>query len=159
MPNDIHISDLDSTDRKILAALQSDGRMTNAHLAKKVGLSPAACHTRVRTLERSGIIAAYVALLDPKATGRAQSIFVQITLNSQSRKELSEFERQVVKSAHVRQCHLMTGDYDYLLELIVRDSEEYEKLHHDFLTCLPNVARINSSFALRTVRRTTVTPL
>jgi Lrp/AsnC family transcriptional regulator, leucine-responsive regulatory protein len=159
MPRKLPATGLDASDRRILGVLQKEGRVSNVDLARQVGLSPAACHARVKRLEEVGVIDAYVALLNPSHLGRAQSVFVQISLTAQSGTALEAFERQVVRSPFVRQCHLMSGSYDYLIEVMVRDAQEYERLHHDFLTVLPNVARVTSSFALRTVRRTTEAPI
>ncbi len=150
---------VDTIDRRILGLLQNDGRMSNANLAEAVGLSAAACHARVKALESAGVIDRYVALLSPKHTGRSQTVFVHITLSSQTSKALAEFEQAVSRSTHIQQCHLMSGEDDYLLQVIVRDATEFEELHHGFLTCLPHVARVSSSFALRAVRRTTRVPL
>lgn len=159
MPKDLHEKSIDAVDRRILRVLQSDGRITNADLSQAVGLSPAACHARVKALETAGVIDRYVALLNPKTTGRSQTVFVHITLSSQTSKALSEFEHAVTRSSYIQQCHLMSGDDDYLLQVIVRNASEFEELHHDFLTCLPHVARVSSNFALRAVRRTTAIPL
>lgn len=150
---------IDAMDRSILRALQSDGRITNADLAERVALSPAACHKRVRRLETIGAIRRYVALIDPKVSGLTQIVFVQITLERQDNEDIEAFERAVITHPQIVSCHLMTGGYDYLLHLLVRDAEDYEKIHRGVLTRLPGVARINSAFAIREVRRTTAVPI
>ena len=143
----------------MLRVLQVDGRITNADLAERVGLSPAACHKRLRRLETIGAIRQYVALVNPTVCGRSQIVFVQITLERQDNEDLEAFERAVVAHPQIIECHLMTGGYDYLVHLLVRDAEDYERIHRGVLTRLPGVARINSSFAIREVRRTTAAPI
>jgi len=150
---------IDTIDHAILSRLQTDGRISNADLAAIVGLSPSACLRRVRALEESGVIENYVALLNLGASGRPQSVFVQITLHSQESHDLEAFEREVVAQRQVMECYLMTGDADYLLRVIVRDAAEYEGLHRHFLTRLPGVDRVKSSFALRTLIKKTQIPL
>ena len=159
MAKEISPHSIDTTDRSILRVLQSDGRITNTDLAERVALSPAACHKRLRRLETIGAIKQYVALIDPRVTGRSQNVFVQITLERQDNEDLEAFERAIANHAQIIQCHLMTGGYDYLLHLLVRDVEDYERIHRGVLTRLPGVARINSSFAIREVRRTTAAPI
>jgi len=159
MPKDLSSQSVDATDRSILRLLQSDGRMTNADLAERVSLSPAACHKRLRRLEAIGAIRQYVALINPKVCGRSQIVFVQITLERQDSEDLEAFERAVIAQPQILECHLMTGGFDYLLHLLVRDAEDYERIHRQVLTRLPKVARITSSFAIREVRRTTAIPI
>jgi Lrp/AsnC family leucine-responsive transcriptional regulator len=143
--------ELDRTDRRILALLQQDGRLTNAALAEQVHLSPSACLRRVQRLEQEGVIAGYTAVLDPASVGRATQVFVEIGLNSQREDALAAFERAVRDCPDIRECHLMSGGSDYLLRVAVDNTQEYERIHKQHLSRLPNVARIRSSFALRTV--------
>ncbi|WP_109355572.1 Lrp/AsnC family transcriptional regulator [Sphingorhabdus sp. EL138] len=157
--NIIDESSIDRMDRKLLNVLQKDGRITNANLSDCVGLSPAACHQRVKRLQNDGIIQIYTAILDRRISGCSQSAFVHITLSSQDHDTIEAFEAEVVKCANIIECHLMTGDYDYLLHVIVRDATEYEQLHRNVLTSLPGVDHLTSSFALRAVCRTTEIPL
>jgi Lrp/AsnC family leucine-responsive transcriptional regulator len=103
------MSEFDATDRRILAALQKDGRMTNADLSDAANLSPSACHRRVQRLEQEGIIAAYVALLDARKLGRPTTVFVEITLSGQADEVLEAFEREVKRVPDVLECHLMAG--------------------------------------------------
>ncbi|TNE37891.1 MAG: Lrp/AsnC family transcriptional regulator [Alphaproteobacteria bacterium] len=151
--------DFDAIDRSILHQLQNQGRMSNADLADRVGLSPSACLRRVRQLEDSGIIQDYVALLNQDMTRRSQNVFVQITLKSQEGHDLEAFEAQVNDCPEVMECYLMSGDQDYILRVIVKDAQDYERLHREFLTRLPGVDRVRSSFALRTVRKKTELPI
>lgn len=150
---------LDDTDRRILAALQRAGRMSHADLSDKVNLSPSACHRRVQRLEQTGVIKDYVALLNPRSVGRQTTVFVEITLLSQSEDVLDGFERAVSRLPEVLECHLMAGTADYLLKVAVEDSEDFARLHRRSLSTLPGVAKMQSSFALRTVRHTTALPV
>ena len=151
--------EIDTLDHAILGALQENGRISNADLAQLVGLSQSACLRRVRTLENGGIIEGYAALLNQAVSGRPQSVFVQITLVSQEGHDLEEFEAHVIERPEVMECYLMTGDADYLLRVIVKDAADYERLHREFLTRLPGVDRVKSSFALRVVRKRSAIPL
>ena len=146
---------LDATDRRILTVLQKDGRITNADLSERVNLSPSACHRRVQRLEEEGFIAAYVALLDARRMGRPTTVFVEITLQSQSDEVLDAFETAVARVPDLLECHLMAGSADYLLKIAVADTEDFARIHRQWLTRLPGVANMQSSFALRTVVRTT----
>lgn len=147
--------ELDKTDRKILALLQADGRITNAELAQRVNLSPSASLRRVQRLEEAGIIAGYVALVSQDAVGRPTSIFVEVTLKTQSEEALKAFERAVRGCADIMECYLMSGDADYLIRVVAADTQDFERIHKQHLTRLPGVARIRSSFALRAVCKKT----
>lgn len=149
------MSDLDATDRRILTVLQKDGRITNAELSERINLSPSACHRRVQRLEEEGFIASYVALLDARRMGRPTTVFVEITLQSQSDEVLDAFEREVARVPDMLECHLMAGTADYLLKILAQDTEDFARIHRQYLTRLPGVAQMQSSFALRTVFKTT----
>ena len=151
--------DIDTVDRAILRELQIDGRMTNAELAERVNLSPSACFRRVRILEDKGIIEGYTAILNQTACGRGQNVLVSVTLRSQDSDDLEAFETEISRHPQVMECYLMSGDSDYHIRVIVSDAPDYERLHRDVLTKLPGVDRVRSSFALRTVRKTTALPL
>lgn len=150
---------LDATDRRILAALQKAGRMTNAELSERVNLSPSACHRRVQRLEAEGFIRDYVALLDERKLGRATTVFVEITLSGQADEVLEAFEKGVKRIPDVLECHLMAGTADYLLKVVAQDTEDFARIHRQHLARLPGVAQMHSSFALRTVSRTTAIPV
>ena len=152
-------ANLDRIDRSILHWLQRDGRLSNAALAGHVNLSESACLRRVKALEQSGYLCNYVGLVDQALAGYPDNVFVQITLHSQQQDDLAEFESEVAKLPEVMECHLMSGDADYLLRVIVADARDYERLHSQFLTRLPGVARVHSSFALRTVIKKTEVPI
>jgi Lrp/AsnC family leucine-responsive transcriptional regulator len=147
--------DLDATDRRILTVLQKNGRITNADLSEVVNLSPSACHRRVQRLEEEGFIAAYVALLDTRKLGRMTTVFVEITLQSQAEDLLDAFEREVARVPDLLECHLMAGTADYLLKIMAEDTEDFARIHRQHLSRLPGVRQMQSSFALRTVVRTT----
>ena len=151
--------ELDRYDRAILKLLQHDARITNSSLAEKVSLSESACLRRVRALEESGLIESYTTVLNQQKAGFPVNVFVNITLDRQTQAGLEAFETAVRKLPEVMECYLMTGDYDYLLRLVVADLTDFERIHNQCLTRLPSVARIHSSFAVRTVTRTTAVPL
>ena len=142
---------LDRIDRRVLALLQADGRLSNTQLSAQVGLSQSACLRRVQRLERLGVIEGYGARLSPAALGRSETVFIELTLDSQSESALEAFERAVAVSPDVLECHLIAGDYDYLLRVAVASTAEYERVHRRQLATLPHVARIRSLFALRRV--------
>ncbi|MGI9326061.1 MAG: Lrp/AsnC family transcriptional regulator [Pseudomonadales bacterium] len=150
---------IDRADRKILEAIQTNGRITNQGLAERAQLSESACLRRVRRLENSGLIRGYVAILDQEQAGYPDNVFVRITLVSQQQSDLQSFEAAVADLPEVMECYLMSGDSDYLLRVIVADARDYERLHSQFLTRLPGVDRVHSSFALRTVTKRTQLPV
>ena len=147
--------ELDATDRRILTVLQKDARITNADLSEQVTLSPSACHRRVQRLEEDGYIAAYVALLNARKMGRPTVVYVEITLQSQAEDLLDAFEREVAKVPDILECHLMAGSADYLIKIMAEDTEDFARIHRRFLSRLPGVRQMQSSFALRTVVQTT----
>ena len=153
------IADIDATDRRILAALQGDGRMTNADLAARVHLSASGCHRRVRRLEEAGVIRDYVALLDARRLGRPTTVFVEITLSGQGDAVLDAFEKAVRAIPDVLECHLMAGTADYLLKVLAADTDDFARIHRQHLARLPGVAQMQSSFSLRTVVQTTALPV
>ena len=146
-------------DLAILRALQRNGRMTNAELSDKVHLSPSACHRRVQRLEQSGAIRNYVALLNTRAVSLVTTVFVEIRLSGQADEILDAFEKAVARVPDVLECHLMAGTADYLLKVVARDSEDFARIHRQHLARLPGVAQMQSSFALKTVFKTTALPL
>ncbi len=149
------LSELDATDRRILNVLQKQGRITNAELSEQVNLSPSACHRRVERLETDGFIAGYVALVDARRLGRPTTVFVEITLQGQADDLLDAFEREVARVPDILECHLMAGTADYLLKIMAEDTEDFARIHRQHLSRLPGVRQMQSSFALRTVVKTT----
>ena len=150
---------LDSVDITILTELQDHGRLTNAELAERVGLSASAYHRRVKALEQAGVIDRYVAILSEKALGRGITVYVQVTLDNQKRETLVAFEEAVETVPEVMECYLMSGDADYLVRVLVRDANDYERVHREVLSGLPGVARLVSSFTIRRVFSRTTMPV
>ena len=143
---------LDDIDRKILAELQQDARLSNVELAKRVGLSPSPCLARVRVLEEAGVIGRYVALVNPDAIGLGVNVFIQVTLERQIERALKSFEARMHTFSEVMECYLMTGDSDYLIRILVRDNSEVERFIVQHLSTIDGVANIKSSFALKQVK-------
>lgn len=152
-------TELDATDRRILAILQKEGRITNADLSGRVHLSPSACHRRVQRLEEQGYIAGFVALVNARKLRRSTTAFVEITLSGQADELLEAFEKAVARVPDILECHLMAGTADYLLKVVAEDTEDFARIHRQHLARLPGVAQMHSSFALRTVRQTTAIPV
>lgn len=150
---------LDSIDRRLLRELQRRGRISNADLAEKVNLSASACHRRVQRLEAEGFIQDYVALLDSRKIGVPATIFVEITLSTQADEVLEAFEKAAQRIPDVLECHLTAGAADYILKVVAEDTEDFARIHRQYLTRLPGVAKMQSSFALRTVFKTTALPV
>ncbi|HEX4985034.1 MAG TPA: Lrp/AsnC family transcriptional regulator [Burkholderiales bacterium] len=150
---------LDSIDWKILGLLQADARMANVDLAKAVGLSPSPCLNRVRALEEAGYISRYVTLLDALKVGLKVSVFIQVTLERQVEAALERFETAIRARPEVMECYLMTGDADYLIRVVVADIQVLEEFVLKFLTKLPGIGNIRSSFALKQVKYQTALPL
>lgn len=149
---------LDKKDRAILDALQHDGRLTNVELAERVGLSESACSRRVQRLNDQFVISHYAAHLNADAVGLTGTVFVHVSLGDQREESLQQFEREVQTIEEVMECYLMSGDVDYMLRVVVKDTADFERVHNS-LTRLPGVARVHSSFALRPVLRRTRLPL
>ncbi|MBW4961415.1 Lrp/AsnC family transcriptional regulator [Sulfitobacter sp. CW3] len=150
---------LDDIDRRILTALQRKGRMSNSDLSEQVHLSPSACHRRVQQLENEGYIQGYVALLNARKMGVPTTVFVEITLQGQADEVLDAFEKAVARIPAVLECHLMAGSADYLLKVVAENTEDFARIHRQFLARLPGVGQMQSSFALRTVCNTTALPV
>jgi len=142
---------LDDTDYTIIRNLQMEGRLSNSDLAVRVNLSASACLRRVRLMEEAGIIEGYTMLVNPAAVGKSSIIFVEISLTSQSEKNLVDFEKAVSDCPEIMECYLMAGSFDYLLRIVASDASDYERIHTLYLSRLPNVSRIQSNFSLRTV--------
>jgi len=150
---------VDSIDRRILSELQKNARIANVDLARAVSLSPSPCLARVRALEQAGTIDRYVTLLDAKKLGLTVSVLVQVTLEKQVESALEIFEKAVRERPEVMECYLMTGDADYLLRVLVPDVPAFERFILDFLSRVPGVGNIKSSFALKQVKYQTALPL
>ncbi|MAF83447.1 MAG: Lrp/AsnC family transcriptional regulator [Gammaproteobacteria bacterium] len=149
---------LDQHDHAILLELQTDGRMSNVVLAERINLSESATLRRVRALEQVGLIEGYSARIDQALVGLSGNVFVNITLQRQDQQDLEVFEEAVQQVPEVMECYLMSGNFDYLLRVVVADTADFERIHSQKLTRLPGVSRVQSSFALRTVRKSSVLP-
>ena len=150
---------LDETDRRILSVLQKQGRISNADLSERVNLSASACHRRVQRLETDGYIRDYVALLDARKMAVPTTVFVEITLSGQADEVLDAFEKAVARIPDVLECHLMAGTADYILKVVAENTEDFARIHRQHLARLPGVEQRQSSFALRTVFKTTALPV
>jgi len=150
---------IDPIDLKILDQLQSDARLANVDLARRVHLTPSPCLARVRGLEQRGIILRYVTLLDAQKLGLAVSVFIQVRLEKQVERSLELFEQAIRERPEVMECYLMTGASDYLLRVLVQDIAALERFIVEFLTRIPGVGNIQSSFALKQVKYQTSLPL
>lgn len=142
---------MDDVDRSILAELEKDGRISNADLADRVGLSPSPCLRRVRRLEETGVIRGYRAMIDPAAIGRSLRVFAGVRLMRHSRADVLAFERAVIRLPEVVHSHHVTGNYDYLLQVEVADLPAYEDFHANRLAGLPGVAAVTSYVTMKTL--------
>lgn len=143
---------IDRIDKTILTELQKDAQQPIAALAAKAGLSPSSCHRRVKLLEEAGIITGYSATLDRGALGLANEFFVEVSLSAQTEQAFERFEKAVQRVREILECHLMSGQFDYLLRVAAADAADYERIHRAQISRLPGVQRIQSSLALRTVK-------
>jgi Lrp/AsnC family transcriptional regulator, leucine-responsive regulatory protein len=142
---------MDDVDRAILAVLEKDGRISNADLAERVGLSPSPCLRRVRRLEETGVIRGYRALVDPAVVGRGLRVFAGVRLVRHARADVVAFERAVVRLPEVVHTHHVTGNFDYLLQVEVADLPAYEEFHANRMASLPGVAMVTSYVAMKTL--------
>lgn len=142
---------LSALDKAILAALVSDGRLSQVELAERVPLSPTAIARRIKALEEAGVIEGYQARLNREALGLHMTVVVSISLKSQNEELLAQFEKAAAAAPSVVSCHLMSGEDDYLLMVLARDIKDFERIHKEELSRLPGVTRLKSSFALREV--------
>jgi Lrp/AsnC family transcriptional regulator, leucine-responsive regulatory protein len=155
MRTDVVQAKLDAIDRAILRVLQVDGKLSNVELAERVHLSPSACLRRVKALEDSGVIAQYVALVNPKAVGQAGTSFTIVNLEKLTPKAIAAFEQAVRDVPQVLDCFYVAGTNDYLLRFTYNDAGDLERFHLEVLEQLPGVVRSNSMLVLRTVKKTT----
>ena len=150
---------LDKIDGRILEIIQEEARISNTDLADRVGLSPSPCWRRVRALESNGIIERYVTLVNAKAVGLPINVFATVTLEKQVEPALEAFEKAVTERPEVMECNLMTGEFDYLLRVVVPDLAAYERFLMDHLTRIKGIASIKSSFSLKQVCYKTALPV
>ncbi len=150
---------LDAIDRALQQVLQADAKLTNIELAERVHLSPSACLRRVKALEESGVIAQYVALVDPKRVGRHGTSYTIVNLEKLTRSTMDTFEQAIRDVPEIHDCFYVAGTNDYLLRFTYRDAEDLEHFHSHVLSSLPGVTRSNSMLVLRTVKKTTALPI
>jgi DNA-binding Lrp family transcriptional regulator len=142
----------DKIDKIILVELQKNSQQAVAELAAKAGLSPSSCHRRVKLLEEAGTITGYTATLNREALGLANEFFVEVSLSAQTEEAFEKFEKAVQRVPEILECHLMSGQFDYLLRIAATDAADYERIHRSRISRLPGVQRIQSALALRTIK-------
>ncbi|MEQ9695372.1 Lrp/AsnC family transcriptional regulator [Shimia sp. SDUM112013] len=150
---------MDAIDRRIIAALQRDGRMTIADLAETVGLSPTPCARRLDRLQSDGVITGYAARVDPHKIGLPVSVFISVELEQQAKGGIEAFERAVRGFDEVMECHLMTGSRDILLRVVVADLAAFDQFLEHRLMRVPGIRNMRSNFALRTMISRDVLPV
>ena len=142
----------DKQDKIILAELQRNAQAPIVELAAKAGLSASSCHRRVKLLEAAGVITSYSANLDRAALGLTNEFFVEVSLSAQTEEAFEKFEKAVQRVPEILECHLMSGQFDYLLRVAATDASDYERIHRSRISRLPGVQRIQSALALRTIK-------
>ncbi|MGB5078830.1 MAG: Lrp/AsnC ligand binding domain-containing protein [Sphingorhabdus sp.] len=150
---------MDEIDRKLLRALQDDGRITNQDLANACGLSPAACHERMKRLRESGVIKGFTAILDPDKIGRALLVFIEVLLDRTTDDVFQAFATHVSALPEVLECHMVSGGFDYLLKVRVADMRAYRILLGDTLVTLPGIRETRTYAVLEEVKITTSLPV
>lgn len=150
---------LDDIDRAILRELQSDGRISNLDLSRRIDLSPPATHARVRRLERTGLIRGYVAIVDQELAGFDLLCFVSVGMQLHQIEHIDRFRALIREMPEVLECHHLTGEYDYLLKVALKNRRDLERFAVEKLTPIPGVARIHTSLVLSEVKATTALPL
>jgi len=149
---------MDDIDRKIVRALQRDGRMSNRDLAERVGLSPSPCLRRIKLLEQSGVIRGYHAEIDAQLYGLPITVFIRIRLERHDQYTVNGFEAKVRANDNIVECHVMTGESDYLLRVMVADLPDYERFVRRDLQRIGGIASIDTSFAYGVVKRRSAFP-
>ena len=142
---------VDSIDRTILDLLALDSGVTSEQLGQRVGLSPSAAHRRVKALEEAALILGYRARLSPHARGNPSTVFVSVTLVDQRQATMMAFEDALGRTSQVCEAHLMSGESDYLIKVLVREEDSYERVHREILSALPGVQRLVTQFTIRTL--------
>lgn len=143
---------MDALDQKILTALQKDSRISMAKLSELVGLSLSACHRRVKLLEANGIISGYTVRVDRNALNLEIQVFIEVKLTSQRKDDITAFENAIERMPEVLECHLISGEFDYLIRLITRNTAAYESLYRNRLSQIPSVSQMKTLLSLSTVK-------
>lgn len=150
---------LDNVDKSLLRALQSDGRLSNVQLARKISLSPPATHSRLKRIEKDGYIRQYTAVVDREKAGYDLLCFIHIAMQMHQYEQVDKFRKLIQKLPEVLECHHITGEYDYLLKVVLRNRKDLERFVVDRLTPIPGVSRIHTSLVFTEVKSTTALPL
>ena len=153
------MANIDEIDRRLLAELQAEGRITNVELAQRVGLTPPPCLRRVRTLEEEGVIRGYHADLDASKLGYAITVFALVSLKSQAEEALRQFEDHMRGLPEVRECHMLNGEIDFILKIVSKDLQSFQEFLTSRLTPAPNVASVKTSLTIRTAKQLPGVPL
>ncbi|HEX9806631.1 MAG TPA: Lrp/AsnC family transcriptional regulator [Alteraurantiacibacter sp.] len=153
------MASLDEIDRRLLAELQAEGRVTNVELAHRVGLTAPPCLRRVRSLEQQGVIRGYHAELEPAKLGFAITVFAMVSLKSQAEEDLRAFEEHVKGLPEVRECHMLNGEIDFILKIVSHDLQSFQEFLTSKLTPAPNVASVKTSLTIRTAKQEPGVPL
>ncbi len=153
------MSTLDKIDRRLLAELQAEGRVTNVDLARRVGLTAPPCLRRVRALEEEGVIRGYHADLDASKLGFAITVFAMVSLRSQAEEDLKAFEDHIAGLDAVRECHMLNGEIDFILKIVSKDLQSFQEFLTSKLTPAPNVASVKTSLTIRTSKHLPGVPL
>jgi DNA-binding Lrp family transcriptional regulator len=157
--NEKQMANLDDIDKRLLAELQSEGRVTNVELAQRVGLTAPPCLRRVRGLEEDGVIRGYHADLDPSKLGFAITVFAMVSLKSQAEASLREFEEHMAGLPEVRECHMLNGEIDFILKIVSKDLQSFQEFLTGKLTPAPNVESVKTSLTIRTSKHEPGVPL
>lgn len=150
---------LDATDRRILKALQRDGRLQNVELAEEVGLSPSPCLRRVRLLEEAGVIERYVAVLDPTKVGVGLTVYTRIWLKGQDLETVNRFTAAISQLPQVMECYLMAGDCDFLLRVVAADLDDYRRFQMEHLSRIDGVQSVKTEIPMQKIKLTPELPL
>jgi DNA-binding Lrp family transcriptional regulator len=153
------MASLDRIDRRLLAELQDEGRVTNVELAQRVGLTAPPCLRRVRALEDEGVIRGYHAELDAAKLGYTTTVFALVSLKSQAESALRQFEEHVGALPEVRECHMLNGEIDFILKIVSKDLQSFQEFLTSRLTPAPNVASVKTSLTIRTAKQLPGVPL
>lgn len=151
--------ELDAIDRRILNALQRDGRLQNVELAKEVGLSPSPCLRRVRLLEEAGVIERYVAVLNAAKIGKGLTLFARVWLTGQDAETVNNFTEAVMRLPEVVECHLMAGDCDFLLRIVAADIDDYRQFQINYLTRIKGVQSVKTEIPMQRIKLTSQLPV
>ncbi|WP_266365672.1 Lrp/AsnC family transcriptional regulator [Tellurirhabdus rosea] len=153
------MTELDAIDQKILKLLQEDARLTIQEIGQQINLSKTPVHERIKRLEREGVIDRYVMLVNKKKLGNTLMVYCQVTLDKQTRDTFADFDQAAASLPEILECNRVSGSFDYLLKIIVRDMESYNQFYQNRLSVIPGILHISSFFVMAEVKNTTVVPV